>query len=101
MSAGKAGRAIDGALDHILKLRKRSARQESDTAAVEWAWSYTLSLLEVWSDAPLHERLKVVAEVRSIAVEMGLDELSRPELVLESELQLPGSDDDRVGDDVE
>ncbi|WP_350347246.1 hypothetical protein ABIQ69_11455 [Agromyces sp. G08B096] len=73
MFTGKAGRAIDGALDHILRQRKQTAKQEAERASVEWLLWYVVDGSRVLIDAPLSDRLHWLSEVDAALHVAGLE----------------------------
>jgi len=69
---GKAARAIDGALEHILGYRKRLALEEAERASTEWALAYVSNLIDTMVTASLADRERFAREVHAVLADMGI-----------------------------
>jgi len=69
---GKAAKAIDGALEHILRQRKQIALEESERASTEWALAYVSNLIDTMVTASLADRERFAREVHAVLAEMGI-----------------------------
>ena len=69
---GKAGRAIDAALDHILKQRRQLALEETERASTDWVLMYVGALIDTMVHAPLRDRERFAAEIGEVIRDMGI-----------------------------
>jgi len=70
--SGKAAKAIDGALEHILTYRKRLALEETERASTEWALVYVSELIDTMVTATLADRQRFAREIRDVITDMGI-----------------------------
>lgn len=75
MTTGKAGRAIDGALDRLLWHRKQAAKQDAVRAELEWLVRYLVLGSTTLVDAPLSDRLHWLSEVRAAVEAAGITDM--------------------------
>ena len=92
---GKAARAIDGALDHVLTYRKRIALEETERASTEWALVYVSECIDTMVTATLADRQRFAREIRSVITDMGIAPMPEPRTVTRpAELEHPPAEGD-------
>ena len=92
---GKAAKAIDGALEHILRQRKQIALEESERASTEWALAYVSNLIDTMVTASLADRERFAREIRSVITDMGIAPMPEPRTVTRpAELEHPPAEGD-------
>jgi hypothetical protein len=69
---GKAARAIDAALDHILKQRRQIVLEETERASTDWVLMYVSALIDTMVHAPQQDRERFAHEIHDVIVDMGI-----------------------------
>ena len=91
---GKAARAIDAALDHILKQRRQIALEETERASTDWVLMYVSALIDTMVHAPQQDRERFAHEIHDVIVDMGIIEPEVKVIVRPVELEQPPAEGD-------
>jgi len=94
---GKAGRAIDAALDHINQqaehYRRLIALEETERASTDWVLMYVSALIDTMVHAPVADRQRFAAEIHDVIVEMGIV-TAEVKVLVRTELEQPPAEGD-------